>query len=55
VKEVTVKIVGNSTLEKKGKSQKNIGKVQTGYGDLKSAWLKMLASIDTACSRGANC
>lgn len=35
IKEVTGKVVGNKTLEEKGRFQKNIGKVQTGYGDLK--------------------
>lgn len=35
VKEVTGNIVGNKTLEEKGKAQKVVGKVQAGYGDLK--------------------
>jgi len=35
VKEVAGKIVGNQTLEQKGKVQQTVGKVQAGYGDLK--------------------
>ena len=35
VKEVTGNIVGNKTLEEKGKVQKIVGKVQAGLGDLK--------------------
>lgn len=35
VKEVTGNIVGNKTLEEKGKVQKVVGKVQAGLGDLK--------------------
>lgn len=35
VKEVTGKIVGNKELEQKGKIEKSIGKVQSGYGDIK--------------------
>lgn len=34
-REVTGKIVSNKYLEEKGKAQTSIGKVQTGYGDLK--------------------
>ena len=34
-KEITGKIVGNKSLEEKGKAQKTVGKVQAGYGDLK--------------------
>jgi uncharacterized protein YjbJ (UPF0337 family) len=36
VKEVTGKAVGNKTVEEKGRAQKNIGKVQAGYGDVKN-------------------
>ena len=36
VKEVAGKIVGNKTLEEKGKAQNAVGKVQAGYGDLKN-------------------
>ena len=35
-KEITGKIVGNKSLEEKGKVQKTVGKVQAGYGDLKN-------------------
>ena len=35
VKEVAGKMVGNETLELKGKVQKTVGKIQAGYGDLK--------------------
>jgi uncharacterized protein YjbJ (UPF0337 family) len=35
VKEVTGKMVGNKSLEQKGKVEKAIGKVQSGYGDIK--------------------
>jgi len=35
VKEVTGKIVGNKSLEEKGKVEKVVGKVQSGYGDIK--------------------
>lgn len=35
VKEVTGKVVGNKSLEQKGKVEKAIGKVQAGYGDIK--------------------
>ena len=40
VKEVAGKMVGNETLEQKGKVQKAVGKVQAGYGDLKDALKK---------------
>ena len=40
VKEVAGKMVGNETLEQKGKVQKAVGKVQAGYGDLKDAFKK---------------
>ena len=40
VKEVTGKIVGNKSLEEKGKFQKTVGKVQTGYGDHKDDFKK---------------
>lgn len=36
VKEVAGKVVGNKTLEEKGKAQNAGGKIQAGYGDLKS-------------------
>ena len=36
VKEVAGKVVGNKTLEEKGKAQNAGGKVQAGYGDLKN-------------------
>jgi uncharacterized protein YjbJ (UPF0337 family) len=36
VKEVTGKIVGNKSLEEKGKVQKTVGKIEAGYGDLKN-------------------
>ena len=36
IKEVTGKVVGNKTLEEKGKAQTAGGKVQAGYGDLKN-------------------
>lgn len=35
-KQVAGKVVGNKTLEEKGKLQKNVGKAQAGYGDLKN-------------------
>jgi uncharacterized protein YjbJ (UPF0337 family) len=35
VKEVTGKVVGNKTLEEKGKVQNAVGQAQAGYGDLK--------------------
>ena len=36
VKEVTGRIVGNKTLEEKGKVEKAAGNVQADYGDLKN-------------------
>lgn len=36
VKEVTGKVVGNKSLEEKGKVEKAIGEIQTGYGDVKN-------------------
>ena len=33
---VTGKIVGNKTLELKGKVEKTLGKMQSGQGDLKA-------------------
>ena len=36
VKEVTGKIVGNKSLEIKGKVEKTAGKVQAGYGDFRN-------------------
>ena len=35
VKQATGKLVGNKTLEQKGRIEKTLGKVQAGYGDLK--------------------
>jgi uncharacterized protein YjbJ (UPF0337 family) len=35
IKEVTGKVVGDKTLEAKGNIQKNLGKVQEKFGDLK--------------------
>ena len=35
-KEVTGKIVGNKSLEQKGKAEKTAGKIEAGYGDLKN-------------------
>lgn len=35
-KQVAGKVVGNKSLEEKGKVQKAVGKVQAGYGDLKN-------------------
>jgi len=35
VKQVTGAVVGNKTLEEKGKVQKAAGKVEAGIGDLK--------------------
>ena len=35
VKEVTGKIIGDKQMELEGNVQKNVGKVQSGYGDLK--------------------
>lgn len=35
IKETTGKVVGNKELEEKGKLQKRIGKVRSGFGDLK--------------------
>lgn len=35
VKEVAGKVVGNESLNIEGKVQKEAGKVQAGYGDLK--------------------
>ena len=36
VKEVTGKVVGNAELERKGKTEKTVGKIQGKFGDLKS-------------------
>lgn len=36
IKQVAGKLVGNKTLERKGKVQNTVGKAQAGYGDLKS-------------------
>jgi uncharacterized protein YjbJ (UPF0337 family) len=47
LKEVTGRIVGNKTLEEKGKIQKNFGKVQTSYGDLKSDLKKDIKKSDS--------
>ena len=35
VKEVSGALVGNETMEAKGKVQKNLGKAQAKYGDIK--------------------
>jgi len=35
VKEVTGKILGNKSMEVEGNIQKNVGKAQVGFGDLK--------------------
>jgi uncharacterized protein YjbJ (UPF0337 family) len=35
IKEVSGALVGNETLEAKGKVQKNLGKAQAKYGDIK--------------------
>jgi uncharacterized protein YjbJ (UPF0337 family) len=35
IKEVAGKLVGNESLEAKGKIQKNVGKVQAKFGDVK--------------------
>ena len=34
-KEVVGKVIGNKDLEIEGKTQKNVGKVQATYGDIK--------------------
>jgi uncharacterized protein YjbJ (UPF0337 family) len=34
-KQVAGNVVGNKKLEEKGKVQKDVGKVQAGFGDLK--------------------
>ncbi len=36
IKQVTGKILGKESLEEKGRIEKVAGKVQAGYGDLKS-------------------
>jgi uncharacterized protein YjbJ (UPF0337 family) len=36
IKEVTGQAVGNKSLEAKGNIQKNVGKIQAGFGDVKS-------------------
>jgi uncharacterized protein YjbJ (UPF0337 family) len=35
IKEVSGALVGNETMEAKGKAQKNLGKAQAKYGDVK--------------------
>ena len=35
IKEIAGALVGNETLEAKGKIQKNLGKAQAKYGDIK--------------------
>jgi uncharacterized protein YjbJ (UPF0337 family) len=35
IKEVAGKLVGNESMEAKGKIQKNVGKVQAKFGDVK--------------------
>ena len=42
VKEVAGKVVGNPTLEQKGRVQQAVGTVQAGYGDLKDAVKKSI-------------
>lgn len=34
-KQIAGKVVGNKRLEEKGKMEKDVGKVQAGFGDLK--------------------
>ena len=36
IKEATGKAVGNPSLERRGKLQKVVGKVQAAYGDIKA-------------------
>ena len=36
IKEVTGDLVGNESLEAKGKVQKHLGKAQAAYGDIKA-------------------
>jgi uncharacterized protein YjbJ (UPF0337 family) len=36
IKETTGDLVGNESLEAKGKLQKNLGKAQAAYGDVKA-------------------
>jgi uncharacterized protein YjbJ (UPF0337 family) len=36
VKEVAGNLVGNKSLEAEGIAQKNVGKIQSGFGDIKS-------------------
>ena len=36
IKKVTGSVVGNKTLEQKGKAQEIVGKVEANLGDLKS-------------------
>ena len=40
LKEVTGSVVGNKTLEQKGKVQEMVGKVEAGIGDLKDGLKK---------------
>lgn len=35
VKETTGKVVGKNDLQEKGKLQKDVGKIRSGFGDLK--------------------
>ena len=35
-KEITGKLVGNKSLEQRGKAEKTAGKIEAGYGDLKN-------------------
>ncbi|MCB1598649.1 MAG: CsbD family protein [Lysobacterales bacterium] len=35
VKEVTGRVIGDKTMENKGKLQNAVGKAQAGYGDVK--------------------
>ena len=41
VKEVAGKVVGNKKLKRKGKIEKGVGEVQSGYGDIKEIMLDM--------------
>ena len=36
VKQMAGKLVGNSKLEQKGKTENTVGKVQAAYGDIKN-------------------
>jgi uncharacterized protein YjbJ (UPF0337 family) len=47
IKEVTGKLVGDKTLEAKGITEKNLGKVQENLGDVKQDVKDSLASSQT--------